>query len=240
MKLNARITLALVLLLVAAPRLFAQTGDEHQALRAGGPHQPGESSNRQASFDKPGANFAPRKLPAMAGARAAEQLDPIRLPPRADKTTRPAGPETARRKPASTGGSLLSGLGSLALVLGLFFITAWALRRAVPGACSALPAEVIEVLGRTTLAGRQQAYLLRCGNKLLLVHLAAGCAETLTEITDPMEVDRLAGLCRQAHPHSASLSFRQILDQFGREKPAESFVDSAPGGVVAATEPAHA
>ncbi|MEX0711129.1 MAG: flagellar biosynthetic protein FliO [Pirellulales bacterium] len=238
MKLNARITLALVLLLVAAPRLLAQTGDEHQALRAGGPHQPGESSNRQASFDKPGASFAPRKLPAMPGARAADELDPIRLPPRADKT-RLAGPEPARRKPASTGGSLLSGLGSLALVLGLFFITAWALRRAVPGACPALPAEVIEVLGRTALAGRQQAYLLRCGNKLLLVHLAAGSAETLTEITDPLEVDRLAGLCRQAHPHSASLSFRQILDQFGREKPAESFVDSAPGGAVAATEPAH-
>ena len=58
-------------------------------------------------------------------------------------------------------------------------------------------------------------HLLRCGNKLLLVSVTPVGAETLTEVTDPIEVDRLAGLCRQAHPQSATATFRQVLNQFG-------------------------
>ena len=71
---------------------------------------------------------------------------------------------------------------------------------AAGGAKSAtlLPTEVVEVLGRAPLAGRQQMHLLRCGNKLLLVSVTPTGAETLTEVTDPVEVDRLSGLCRQA------------------------------------------
>jgi hypothetical protein len=57
-------------------------------------------------------------------------------------------------------------------------------------------------------------YLLRCGQKLLLVSLTPAGAETLTEVTDPQEVDRLAGLCRQAHPQSATAAFRQVFQQF--------------------------
>jgi hypothetical protein len=66
--------------------------------------------------------------------------------------------------------------------------------------------------------------LIRCGHKLLLVCISAAGAETLTEITDPQEVDRLAGLCRQAHPHSATASFQQVFQQFG-QKGARDFSD---------------
>jgi hypothetical protein len=37
--------------------------------------------------------------------------------------------------------------------------------------------------------------------------------ETLTEITDPLEVDRLAGLCQQTRPDSATTMFRQVFEQ---------------------------
>ena len=90
--------------------------------------------------------------------------------------------------------------GSLAVVLGLFLLVAWVMRKASPRSSSALPGEVFEVLGRAPLAGRQQVHLLRCGSKLLLVSITPAATETLTEVTDPVEVDRLAGLCRQAHP----------------------------------------
>ena len=80
-----------------------------------------------------------------------------------------------------------------------------------------MPGEVVEVLGRAPLANRQQIHLLRCGNKLLLVSVTPTGAETLTEITDPMEVDRLAGLCQQAQPGSATAAFRKVLQQFGHE-----------------------
>ena len=121
-------------------------------------------------------------------------------------------------KPAS---GIATGMASLAVVLGLFLAAAWAVRRGMPAGPAKLPGEVVEVLGRTPLTGRQFAHLIRCGNKLLLVHLAPGSAETLTEITDPVEVDRLAGLCRQAHPHSATTSFRQVFQQFSRQESEE-------------------
>jgi flagellar biogenesis protein FliO len=125
----------------------------------------------------------------------------------------PGGPETTRtidRLPSL--GPMASGL---AIVLGLFLAAAWALRRAAPKSATVLPGEVVEVLGRAPLAGRQQMHLLRCGKKLLLVSVTPTGAETLTEVTDPLEVDRLCGLCRQAHPRSATATFRQVFQQLG-------------------------
>jgi len=111
--------------------------------------------------------------------------------------------------------ALLTMGGSLVLVLGLFFIVTWLLRRTSSKGSALLPGEVVEVLGRAPLAGRQQMHLLRCGNKLLLVSVTPTGAETLTEVTDPLEVDRLAGLCRQAQPHSATATFRRVFQQLG-------------------------
>jgi flagellar biogenesis protein FliO len=113
--------------------------------------------------------------------------------------------------------SLLYTGGSIVLVLGLFFIVAWAMRRAAPRGSILLPGEVVELLGQAPLASRQRVHLLRLGNKLLLVSVTTNGTETLGEITDPEEVDRLAGLCRQAHPKSVTTAFRQVFDQFNRE-----------------------
>jgi flagellar biogenesis protein FliO len=110
--------------------------------------------------------------------------------------------------------AMISVGSSLAVVLGLFFLLAWAMRKTSPRGSIVLPGEVFEVLGRAPLSGRQQVHLLRCGSKLLLVSVTPGGAETLTEVTDATEVDRLAGLCRQAHPQSATTAFRQIFQQF--------------------------
>jgi flagellar biogenesis protein FliO len=106
-------------------------------------------------------------------------------------------------------------VSSLALVLGLFLIFAWFMRRSVPGGSAVLPGEVVEVLGRAALAGRTQVHLVRLGNKLLLLSMSTAGVETLTEITDADEVNRLAGLCRQAQPGSTTAAFRQVLQQLG-------------------------
>jgi flagellar biogenesis protein FliO len=110
--------------------------------------------------------------------------------------------------------------GGLGVVLGIFFIFAWLMRKAAPQGFSRLPNEAFEVLGRAPLAGRQNVHLLRCGNKLLLVSITPTGTETLTEITDPPEVDRLAGLCRQAGPHSSTAVFRRIFEQLAPKRPA--------------------
>jgi flagellar biogenesis protein FliO len=130
----------------------------------------------------------------------------------------------SRGEPARPAGGLPAAVtvaGSLAVVLGLFLLVAWAMRRATPRGSALLPSEVFEVLGRAHLAGRQQAHLLRCGRKLLLVSVTPAGIETLTEVTEPLEVDRLAGLCRQAQPHGATAAFRQIFQQWAPRNPSQ-------------------
>jgi flagellar biogenesis protein FliO len=110
-------------------------------------------------------------------------------------------------------------LGSLAIVVGLFLLVAWLVRASLPKGPATLPREAVEMLGRTLLTGRQYVHLIRCGNKMLLVSVTAGGAETLTEISDPVEVDRLAGICYATRPQSASVNFKQLLQNFGTERP---------------------
>lgn len=123
--------------------------------------------------------------------------------------------------------SLVTVAASLLIVLGLFFALVWFLKRGNPKANAILPQEVVEILGRAPLDGRQQLHLLRVGRKLLLVSVTPAGAETLTEITEPLEVDRLAGLCMQARPNSATTAFRQVFQQFSdqRETGGDAFAD---------------
>jgi flagellar biogenesis protein FliO len=106
-------------------------------------------------------------------------------------------------------------LGSLAVVIALFLAAAWLLRRTTGGNLPTLPKDVVEVLGRVPLASRQQVHLLRVGHKLLLVAVSQAGMETLTEITEGAEVDRLAGLCQQTRSDSATSVFRNVLHQVG-------------------------
>jgi len=112
---------------------------------------------------------------------------------------------------------------ALAIAIGAFLLFAWVVRRGGNKTNTPLPAEVVSVLGRVPLAARQFAQLLRVGNKLVLVSLTPAGAETLTEVTDPVEVDRLVGLCQQYSPHSTTKAFEQVFRQLSRE--------TAPGGL---------
>lgn len=114
----------------------------------------------------------------------------------------------------SSGPAVLSIFGSLAVVVGLFLGLVWLVRRGSPKAARLLSSEVVALLGRSPLAGRQQMHVIRFGNRLLLVAVSPDGAETLAEVSDPAEVDRLAGLCQQTQAHSATQAFRQIFGQF--------------------------
>jgi flagellar biogenesis protein FliO len=133
----------------------------------------------------------------------------IPFPPRGAET--PYEGRSARSGPV--GGTLTTVAGSLGLVLVVFFVFAWATRRTVPQRLAQLPSEAVESLGRVPLAGRQQMHLVRVGSKLLLLSVTSNEARTLTEITDPAEVDRLSGLCQQTKPGSVTSSFHQVLSE---------------------------
>jgi flagellar biogenesis protein FliO len=162
----------------------------------------------------------PAQLPASAlpppTAPAQDRPASHLLPARKSEanTLRPGARETTTSGRPAGLGSLLTMGASLVLVLGLFLIVAWLLRRVTPSQVAVLPQEVFEILGRAPLASRHQVHMVRCGRKLLLLSVSPAGIETLAEINDPVEVDRLAGLCVQAQPGSASMAFRQVFQQF--------------------------
>lgn len=153
---------------------------------------------RQASATE---EISPRQL------TAPRKLAPRKAAP--DRAVKPAAPS-----PSTTIGTVVS---SLAIVLGLFLALVWCSRRFAPAGTTPLPKEAVELLGRAPLAGRQTMQLVRVGNRLLLVALSSAGAQTLTEITDPVEVEHLAGLCQRGRGDSASASFNRVLSQMASE-----------------------
>jgi len=133
-------------------------------------------------------------------------------PPSGSRNTAPG---TAT--PVTPTKALTTVLASLGVVLGLFLLVVWFTRRALPKAVGGLPSEVVEVIGRAPLANRQQMSLVRIGHKLVLLSVTQHGAESLTEITDPDEVNRLCGICRAGQPGSISATFRQVLGQMSSQ-----------------------
>jgi flagellar biogenesis protein FliO len=145
----------------------------------------------------------------------------------ADDRHREIGPSGTARKsisPTSTAsggglrssGPLITTMASLAVVVGLFLLAMWLVRRHLPRGQGPLPSDVLEVLGRATIGNRQPLTLIRLGDRLLLVATNSQGVETLSEITDPDEVTRLLGICRQASPQSATAAFQQVFQQMSR------------------------
>lgn len=158
--------------------------------------------------------------------------DPRRLAPRSsgkyDNPPTTASNSDRAALPFST--PQIESLGTagagLAIVVGLFLLCAWLLRRGGPKPTSALPKEVVSVLGRIPLVGRNFAQLIQIGNKLILVSITTdGVATPITEVTDPQEVDRLLAICTKNRKHSTTAEFQQVLQQLARE-PAKGFLGS--------------
>lgn len=122
--------------------------------------------------------------------------------------------------------SLITMGGSLCVVLTLFFGLAWLTRRGLPKGTGKLPGEVVEVLGKAPLVKGQELQLIRVGQRLVLICVTAHGAETLTEIVERTEVDRLAAICRSNNPSSMTAAFNQVLTGVGRE-PASGFAGNS-------------
>ncbi len=146
-------------------------------------------------------------LSAAYSAEVAAQNAPAAAVETSPAPLKPPAAAESERKPIETP-SLWPLMGSLVLVLGLFFALAWLMRRLSPHGIAVLPPEAFEVLGRAPLANRQQAHLVRCGNKLWLIAVGAAGASPLGEIADADEVERLTQLCRQARPAAAPILCR--------------------------------
>jgi flagellar biogenesis protein FliO len=116
-------------------------------------------------------------------------------------------------------GTLVTTLGATSAVAGLILVSMYVLRRGMPGSTAILSDEVVCVLGHKQLSARQCAQLIRIGNKLVLLSVTPEGAKPLAEVTDPVEVDRLLGLCMQSTDTSATREFQDVMNQLSREYP---------------------
>ncbi len=118
---------------------------------------------------------------------------------------------------------------ALGVVLGIFVLAAWLMKRSLPASQRAVPEEVATVIGRVPLAGKQMAQLVKVGPKLVLVALNPDGAKPLTEITDPVEVQRLLALCQHRDRKGSSAAFEEIFSQLSSEPAPRGFLgDEAP------------
>lgn len=147
------------------------------------------------------------------------------MPLRASTNPQRLRPDSSRANSGSRATTTM--LGSLTVVLAAFFVLVWLSRKTAPKGLTPLPGEVFESLGRAPLTGRQQMQLIRLGNKLVLLNVTSTGAETLTEITDIDEVNRLAALCQQGRTGSISDTFRQVLSQYADEPAPGGFIGDA-------------
>ena len=115
----------------------------------------------------------------------------------------------------------------LAIAIGLLMSFTWLLRSLAPKSSRPLPRDVVEVLGRAPLGGKQTTQLMRVGSKLVLVAITPEGAETLTEITDPDEVARLIAACDAKRGDGSAAEFDQLLHQMSGERAAPGFLDRA-------------
>ena len=83
-------------------------------------------------------------------------------------------------------------LAALAVVVVLIFVVRLLLRRLGPVGKGGKGPDAIEVLARSSLSAKHRLYLVRLGQRLVLVGSGPEGLTTLSEVTDPDEVSRLS------------------------------------------------
>lgn len=114
-------------------------------------------------------------------------------------------------------GSLGTAGAGLVLVIGLFLLCVTLMRRGGPSPTSPLPRDAVAMLGRIPLTPKQFAHLLQVGNKLVLISISGDRTDTITEVTEPAEVERLLTLCMKGNKQSTSVEFQRMLQQMSKE-----------------------
>jgi len=116
----------------------------------------------------------------------------IPLGPRPGSSTGAGLDDSPSRSELSPG----SVLAALAFVIIMILGVARLFVRKSPFVMTGVPREAVDVLGRRTLDPRNSVYVVQVGSKILLLGSSAAGMNTLSEITDPIEMATLSNLCR--------------------------------------------
>ncbi|MCG8651161.1 MAG: flagellar biosynthetic protein FliO [Pirellulales bacterium] len=208
-----RFGLPLLPSLLLASGLAAQSPKAVQSPKLGTPEPTRWTPKPQA--------IEPQQSPA-----ASAPAFPMLNPSQPDSDTNTTGPSHSSR----IAGPAITVTSSLAVVLGLFAGLVWLTRRFGSRTlqAGALPGEIVQSLGSTTLDSRTKVILLRCGTRILVLAQSPTGIQPLSEITDSEEVHRLTAACLgESHQ-----SFMATLESFEKE-PADSGFVGAPAATAA-------
>lgn len=145
----------------------------------------------------------PLLIPRAAEAsRIAADDTPLKLTRPASGATRSTGTaDGSRAKSTGWTTTTASLLFVLTLIAGGAYLLRWQGRRFA----GILPDEVVQILGRRYLDQRNSLQLIRCGSKILvLANSTQHGLRTLSEITDPVEVETITGQCLSPSAESGS------------------------------------
>jgi len=123
---------------------------------------------------------------------------------------RRATPPKPAASPVGLDGAL-NVIVSLAAVIALVALIVWALRRFAPRAVRMYSSDNLKVLSRTFLGPKQMVCIVKAPGKVLVVGATQQSVTLLSEISDPAEVERIAGLYEAASSKGASAAFREII-----------------------------
>ncbi|MGH7128248.1 MAG: FliO/MopB family protein, partial [Planctomycetaceae bacterium] len=116
----------------------------------------------------------------------------------------------SNRDAAGNAGSLWTTFASLAAIIVVLVVAAKLWKKHGPGMNGVLPAEAVEVLGRTPLDPRQCLHVVRCGSRILVLGSSPGGLQSLLEVSDPAEVENLTRLCRTDAGRGTGVMFRSL------------------------------
>ncbi|GAB4135710.1 MAG: hypothetical protein Tsb009_02280 [Planctomycetaceae bacterium] len=154
---------------------------------------------------------------------------------------RPITPSSKKSGKRAAGSfSLWKTAGALLFVLVLIGLGAKSLSKHAPKFNGGIPPEALEILGKRNIDQRQAIHLVRLGSRILVIGNSPGGLQTLAEITDPVEVDYLAGMCRK---DSTETSFTQGFLALFRREPIQNehpeMTPSSPTNDIATNESEH-
>lgn len=161
-----------------------------------GSSQPPQDGGQSRRASLPAPQTSDASSPVIPASYVSETPQP--------QTPRPIAPpsedlESSAKKPNSPFGMFLS----LVFVIGLILAGGWLAQKSgwAKTLQTGLPEDVVHVVGRQSIGGRQQLLLVKFGSKVLLVSNHQGDARTLSEITDPAEVRHLLSQSGNTEPH---------------------------------------
>lgn len=189
----------------------------HVDTAFGQTQQPGQDrAVSQASYSVQQRSVAPSRQTIAASAHKP-------TPPKTGRRITPPGESTSqnRNQPTSPFGTFVA----LLVVVGVIGLTYRFLKKGGVGLRPGLPTDAVEVLGQSVLANRQAIQIVRIGSRILVLGTSAEGLNTLSEITDPDEVEALSVSCKSEKPVRRVQS---VVDIFAPRKPAAKRVHREP------------